>query len=146
MIVSAKPWHAVVAALAQHKRRCLPLQLVKRARQLLPATRILNLYGSTEVSADATCYDVATTSGQHDAEQVSADVGTLIAVRHSSICALGQPIRGAKVCILHHPREDSTDSRAKIEPGEMGAVQEVGVIGEIAISETSCHGYLERPG
>jgi amino acid adenylation domain-containing protein len=39
----------------------LPLELAQRFRERLPQSRLLNLYGSSEVAADVTCYD--TTEG-----------------------------------------------------------------------------------
>ena len=36
----------------------LPLHLARRFQQRLPSAILLNLYGSSEVAADATCYEV----------------------------------------------------------------------------------------
>src|SRR5690606_40547380 len=36
----------------------LPPDLARRFREAVPACRLLNLYGSSEVSADATCHEV----------------------------------------------------------------------------------------
>ncbi len=36
----------------------LPLELVQRFEQQMPASILLNLYGSSEVAADATCYEI----------------------------------------------------------------------------------------
>ena len=40
----------------------LPLELVQRFQQQLPERTLLNLYGSPEVAADATCYEIKNTS------------------------------------------------------------------------------------
>ncbi|HET8841894.1 MAG TPA: amino acid adenylation domain-containing protein, partial [Ktedonobacteraceae bacterium] len=40
----------------------LPVELAHRLRQQAPQARLLNLYGSSEVAADATCYEVGETA------------------------------------------------------------------------------------
>ena len=36
----------------------IPLELAKRFREVMPQARLINLYGSSEVSADVTCYEI----------------------------------------------------------------------------------------
>ena len=36
----------------------IPLELAKRFREAMPQARLVNLYGSSEVSADVTCYEI----------------------------------------------------------------------------------------
>ena len=43
----------------------LPLQLAQGFRQVMPGSRLLNLYGSTEISADVTCFDIADLRPSH---------------------------------------------------------------------------------
>ena len=59
----------------------LPLDLAKDFRTALPTAVLLNLYGSSEVAGDATCYQV----GELD------DLGTV---------PIGKPIANARVYIL----------------------------------------------
>lgn len=41
----------------------LPVELAKEFTEKLPQTKLINLYGSSEVAADVTCYEVAGTAG-----------------------------------------------------------------------------------
>jgi non-ribosomal peptide synthetase component F len=36
----------------------IPLELAKRFREAMPQARLVNMYGSSEVSADVTCYEI----------------------------------------------------------------------------------------
>ena len=64
----------------------LPTALAARAARLLPHARLLNLYGSTEVSADVTSFDVG----------AALATGSPL----PAICPLGTPIAGAVVQLL----------------------------------------------
>ncbi|EOD05404.1 hypothetical protein EMIHUDRAFT_448643 [Emiliania huxleyi CCMP1516] len=94
----------------------LPWALCVRAAALLPHVRLLNLYGCTETSADATAFDVtaAMARGSSDGGGGGGGIGV-------GICPLGAPIRGAHECAA----------------GEVG---EIGVGGEVVAL-----GYLHRP-
>lgn len=61
----------------------LSLELCERFRRSAPQTVLLNLYGSSEVAADATCYD------------------TRRLQPHASKVPIGTPIEGARVYILN---------------------------------------------
>jgi amino acid adenylation domain-containing protein len=63
----------------------LPAGLVARFRDALPDGRLLNLYGSTEVAADATCYELPPT--------------------HSGRVPVGRPIDNLRVYILDRERQ-----------------------------------------
>ena len=65
----------------------LPLSLVTRIRRLLPRSRLLNLYGSSEVSADCTCYEV-----EHGLDDALA--------RSHATCPIGSPIAGARLRLV----------------------------------------------
>jgi len=73
----------------------LPWALCVRAAALLPHVRLLNLYGCTETSADATAFDVtaAMARGSSDGGGGGGGIGV-------GICPLGAPIRGAHVWLL----------------------------------------------
>jgi amino acid adenylation domain-containing protein len=49
----------------------LPVELVERFRAGFPEARLLNLYGSAEVAADATCHEV----GEEDCRATSVSIG-----------------------------------------------------------------------
>jgi amino acid adenylation domain-containing protein len=65
----------------------LSVELSKRFRRSLPQATLLNLYGSSEVSADATCYDTRRLSPS------------------ATSVPIGSPIKGMKVCILNEKLE-----------------------------------------
>ncbi len=58
----------------------LPGELLRRLRQSLPECRLINLYGSSEVAADATCYAEA-----DGAERVTVPIGRPIANSQSYV-------------------------------------------------------------
>jgi amino acid adenylation domain-containing protein len=78
----------------------LPAELATAFRQLLPNTRLINLYGSSEVAADVTCYEV-------DAPILSA-------------VPIGRPIANTRVYVLDQ----------NFEPAAIGVPGEVFVGGE----------------
>ncbi|HYO90242.1 MAG TPA: amino acid adenylation domain-containing protein [Pyrinomonadaceae bacterium] len=79
----------------------LSLELCERFRQSAPQTTLLNLYGSSEAAADATCYD------------------TRELARDASSVPIGRPIEGASVYVLNE----------KLEPVGAGAAGEIYVGG-----------------
>jgi len=79
----------------------LPVELAARFREILPNCRLINLYGSSEVAGDVTCYEV----GTHD--------------RHA-VVAIGRPIANTQIYLL--------DSH--LQPVPVGARGELYVGGE----------------
>ncbi|MBD0371761.1 MAG: amino acid adenylation domain-containing protein [Pyrinomonadaceae bacterium] len=75
----------------------LPVELAERFRQSAPQTALLNLYGSSEVAADATCYD------------------TRALPSAASSVPIGAPIEGARVYIL----DDAMEPVGACETGEI---------------------------
>jgi len=63
----------------------LPAGLCRRFRELLPGCTLLNLYGSSEVAADATCYDTCDWDG-------------------AAAVPIGRPIANTRVYILDEAR------------------------------------------
>jgi amino acid adenylation domain-containing protein len=61
LLDSCKQGHAPLPALRLciSSGEALAAELVQRSRELLPACRLLNLYGASEVAADVTAYDTA---------------------------------------------------------------------------------------
>lgn len=53
----------------------LPLELVRRFHLALPQARLINLYGSSEVAADVTCYDTAALATADGALPVQVPIG-----------------------------------------------------------------------
>ena len=43
----------------------LPMEICRRFSELMPQSVLLNLYGSSEVSADVTCYDTSVITAGH---------------------------------------------------------------------------------
>ena len=86
----------------RHLRVCvssgeaLPVDLCRRFYEHLPHATLLNLYGSTEVSADVTCYDT---------RQLPADAAAV---------PLGHPIDNTRIYILDQARQPVPDG----VPGE----------------------------
>ena len=68
----------------------LPMSLATQAAALVPAARVLNLYGCSEASADCTCYELAGRSGAGGAGNLS----------RSQLCPLGWPIAGAELRLM----------------------------------------------
>jgi len=61
----------------------LPVDLARRFRDAFPKATLLNIYGSTEVTADVTCYEVARTDDLHSVP-------------------IGKPISNVQIAILDH--------------------------------------------
>jgi amino acid adenylation domain-containing protein len=80
----------------------LPLDLCERFQRSAPQTVLLNLYGSSEVSADATCFD------------------TRELKPHASSVPIGRPIEGVKVRVLNERMET-------VAAGESGEIYVGGV-------------------
>ena len=79
----------------------LPVELAAACRKKLPNTLLINLYGSSEIAADVTCYEVTDTSGLN-------------------IVPIGKPIANTQVYILD----------AQLQPVPFGVVGEIYVGGE----------------
>jgi len=79
----------------------LPVELAAAFREKLPHTTLINLYGSSEVAADVTCYEVTNTSGLNS-------------------IPIGKPIANTQVYILD----------AQLQPVPLGVVGEIYVGGE----------------
>ncbi|WP_234320145.1 non-ribosomal peptide synthetase [Streptomyces sp. SBT349] len=96
----------------------LPPDLLPRFRELLPRARLLNLYGSTEVAADATWYDAGTAASPAPAGEVTRSV------------PIGRPLTGLRVHLLD---------------GAAGPVP-VGAPGELCVGGPGlARGYLNDP-
>ncbi|MGE3536498.1 MAG: amino acid adenylation domain-containing protein [Candidatus Tectimicrobiota bacterium] len=79
----------------------LPLELARRFRQCLPDRLLLNLYGSSEVAADVTCYDTRQLNEQHTSVPI------------------GRPLANTQIYLLD----------AHLQPVPLGAAGEVYVGG-----------------
>ena len=104
----------------------LPMALAARAVRLLPHARLLNLYGSTEVSADVTSFDVG----------AALATGSPL----PAICPLGTPIAGAVVRLLQPAAAGDDDEAAEAVAADDGAAGEIAVSGELLAL-----GYLRAP-
>jgi amino acid adenylation domain-containing protein len=79
----------------------LPVELAAAVREKLPHTMLINLYGSSEVAADVTCYEVTNTGGINNVP-------------------IGKPIANTQIYILD----------AQLQPAPFGVVGEIYVGGE----------------
>ena len=104
----------------------LPTALAARAVRLLPHARLLNLYGSTEVSADVTSFDVG----------AALATGSPL----PAICPLGTPIAGAVVQLLQPAAVSDDDEAAEAVAADDGAAGEIAISGELLAL-----GYLRAP-
>jgi amino acid adenylation domain-containing protein len=91
----------------QHLRFCvcsgegLPVELAAAFRARLPHTELINLYGSSEVAADVTCYEVTDINGLHS-------------------IPIGKPISNTQIYILD----------AHLQPAPFGVIGELYIGGE----------------
>ena len=100
----------------------LDAELLRRLREALPECRILNLYGSSEVSADATWYD-----GERAADQTQPEGSVPI----------GRPLANTQVYVLDLQAQPVTS---------VPIGRPVGVWGEICVGGRGvARGYLGRP-
>ena len=113
----------------------LPLALCERAGALLPHATLLNLYGSTEVAADVTCFHMTHTRLLRYASVDSEPDG-----EHAWIAPLGYPICGARLALLPVDSSEGTlhSSSEHTASPDMALAQRMSVahreIGEIAIT------------
>ncbi|MGB8509421.1 MAG: amino acid adenylation domain-containing protein, partial [Pyrinomonadaceae bacterium] len=106
----------------------LPAELAKEFGEQLPESRLLNLYGSSEVSADVTCADVT-------------------ACRRDGRVAIGRPIANSEVLVLDEwLRPTPIGTEGEIYVGGRGLAcgyhEQPGLTAERFIA----HPYSERPG
>lgn len=79
----------------------LPVELAATFRARLPHTKLINLYGSSEVAADVTCYEVTDVNGLHS-------------------IPIGKPIANTQIYILD----------AHLQPAPFGVIGELYIGGE----------------
>ena len=121
----------------------LPWALCVRVAALLPHVRLLNLYGCTETSADATAFDVTAAIARGSTDGVGGCVGV-------GVCPLGAPISGSAVWLLRAaPAEaDGGDGDGDGDEPAPSAAEEcaAGEVGEIGVGgDVVALGYLHRP-
>ncbi|KAL1496152.1 hypothetical protein AB1Y20_014771 [Prymnesium parvum] len=98
--------------------------------------RVINLYGATEVAADATWHDVAAAAG--------AGVGRRLVC--PLVCPLGQPIDGVRLVLLRVAAAEGGGGGGEEAEGWRWEEVAEGEVGEIVIGgECVCLGYLDRP-
>lgn len=102
----------------------LPATLAHRFARHLPAAVLLNLYGTTEVAADATCYRLPSPQAPAEANDQDREAG------HRCLVPIGVPIANVVVHLLD----------AALQPVP------VGVPGEICVGGAGLAiGYLDQP-
>jgi hypothetical protein len=100
----------------------LPIDLFERFRAALPHVRLLNLYGSSEVAADATCFDAS-----RDRAGASVPIGrpidntrVLTLDAHGRVTPIGVPgeicIAGDGVALGYHERPELTAAKFANDP------------------------------
>ena len=106
----------------------LPVELATEFRKQLPAAKLINLYGSSEVAADVTCYEVESSepAGSVPIGKPIANTRVLVLDQHFQPTPVGVPgeifIGGAGVARGYLNRPDLTAERFIPDPaGEPGA-------------------------
>ena len=142
----------------------LTTALVERVRRQLPAVRLINLYGTSECSADVLCFECLAGSpgssgssgssgslaqppayGRHDGRRDERSTGGLV--------PLGHPISGARVRLLAPQQEQGFEDEVP-EGAHDGSAEEQGFedevpegeLGEVWVGgEVVALGYLGQP-
>ncbi|GHO51756.1 non-ribosomal peptide synthetase [Ktedonobacter robiniae] len=92
----------------------LSLDLVHRFQQALPESRLLNLYGSSEVAADATCYELAPQAERVLIGRPIANMRVYLLDQQRRLVPVGVPgelyLGGEGVARGYHQRPDLTEA------------------------------------